>query len=249
MRLWHQAHRMEASSAPAPRSSLGESVLGADGGVASSSSSQRSGGRCGAECEHVAAQLSALALKNLLLLRRRWRSSFLYVLVPSLAVLGLAMTDSLLVPPIFDAEAETAALRVRPCARFSLIDQPTALPCVTAMFAPTTPDTIAIMQDFASSNGLAFGSDVVGEASADAVARKIAGEPGAVGAGGIFLNPYAPDPASSSECVGSGVELTGASGTIRLAPYGHMICAPETNHTLRPLRPNSMVHEPPIRKF
>ena len=112
--------------------------------------------------EHTKAQLSALVHKNMLLLRRRAISTLFYVFVPSLVVAGMYCIDqSTTTDPGSFTDGSLAPLVVRECRQYDLLDNPTGPPCKVAVFAPETPDTVAIMQSFATANGLDYGTDVV----------------------------------------------------------------------------------------
>eukprot|EP01043_Picozoa_sp_COSAG02_P022373 COSAG02_NODE_1161_length_14173_cov_8.154469_11_plen_329_part_00 len=139
---------------------------------------------------HISAQLGALTKKNGLLLRRRRCSTFCYIMVPSLVVLGLAVLDNALTPKdLFDSDVGAAPLRVRKCTRFDSFGRPDdTTSCVTAAFAPSAPEHVAIMQAFAAANDLEYGKDVVPADSADAVARMIVSDPGGVDSGVIFTS-------------------------------------------------------------
>ena len=154
---------------------------------------------------HAAAQLHALTRKNALLLLRRRRSTLAYVALPSLAILGLWALEAgvrawLTGHPgaLEDGSgAPLAPLAVRPCRVFDRFGHPVDAPCTTAMFAPATPNTIAIMRNFAAATGLEYGSDVVAAASARAVADAVAHHPGTVDAAVIFACTDCPTPDSA----------------------------------------------------
>ena len=143
---------------------------------------------------HVKAQLGALSAKNLLLLKRRRCSTFCYVMVPTLIVLGLALLDAALSPSRFAGDGGVAPLRVRKCVRFDSFGAPDFdsfgddKSCITAAFAPNEPEHVQIMQAFATANDLEYGVDVVAMESADVVARTIVDDPGSVDAGVIFMS-------------------------------------------------------------
>ena len=153
---------------------------------------------------HAAAQLHALTRKNALILLRRRRSTLAYVALPSLAILGLWALEAgvrawLTGHPgaLEDGSgAPLAPLAVRPCRVFDRFGHPVDAPCTTAMFAPATPNTIAIMRNFAAATGLEYGSDVVAAASTRAVADAVAHHPGTVDAAVIFACTDCPTPDS-----------------------------------------------------
>jgi hypothetical protein len=138
-------------------------------------------------------QLQALTVKNGLLLTRRPLSTLLYILVPAAVVLAMWGLGQAATPTVY-RDGEIAALSVRKCQVFNLLETPIEdAECSTIVFAPSSDaDVVAIMQGFSAATGLEYGVDVVGAPTALDVGRQIASRPGSVGTGVIFKTPAAP---------------------------------------------------------
>jgi len=121
-------------------------------------------------CAVWQSQLYALTVKSLHMVRFRLCSTLAVILAPCVAIALLyALSNALVV-----STAPPAPLgRLARCTSFDVYSFPyaPAAPCVTVIFAPNTDAAFTqVMQRVATSTGLAYGSDVVGYASAAAAA-------------------------------------------------------------------------------
>ena len=98
-------------------------------------------------------QLKALLINDLRLVRKRFLATLLYMLAPSLVVLGLWGLDSLVT--VDDFSDSPVPLAMTPCAAFDRFGKVTdERSCVTVMYAPADAKHDAFMQKLAEKNGL-----------------------------------------------------------------------------------------------
>ena len=145
------------------------------------------GGGGGAE-RTWARQFLALFVNDLRIIKKRIMATLLYVVAPSLIVLGLWGLDHLVTADEYTDQP--VPLTISKCAAFDRFGMVTdARECITVMYAPNDSKHNAMMQQLAADNGLEYGVDVVGKASDVEVAQFVMENLGTVDSAVIFEAP------------------------------------------------------------